>query len=349
MRLTVLSIAYPFAPTRPNAVGGAERILSDLDAALVERGHVSLIAACEGSNPAGELFAAHVPEGEIDEAARRTATSNLQAAIDRARETRRIDLIHMHGFDFHQYRLPENVPALVTLHLPPSWYPAEIWRRYAGRVAFQFVSESQRGSAPPEFRDAPVIANGVSAPALAHVRKRDFAVAMGRICPEKNQHAALEAAARAGVRVLLAGHVFPYAEHVTYFHEKVEPLLSRGGNRFLGPLAPQGKWRVLASARCLLHPTLAPETSSLVAIEALAAGTPVIAYPSGALPEIVEHGVNGFLAAGVEEMAAAIANCDRIQPEACRRTAHRFSLDRMVRSYFALYEKLAGEPLRVHA
>lgn len=351
MRLTVLSVAYPLAPVGPDAVGGAERILSELDRALVARGDVSLVAACEGSEPAGELFAASLPETEcVDEAAKALAVANLQSAIDRALVSRRVDLIHCHAFDFHRYTFPADVPVLVTLHLPIEWHPSDVWRRYAGRVRFQLVSHAQRRSAPSELRSAPVIANGVAIPPPSRASKRDFALVMGRICPEKNQHAALEAGAIAGIRVCLGGQVFPYPEHRAYFHEKIEPLLRGGFHKFLGPIAGERKASLLARARCMLHPTLAPETSSLVTMEALAAGTPVIAYPSGALSEIIEDGVNGFLVGGVAEMAEAIAKADEIRPEDCRRSAERFSLDSMLGEYFALYERLVvGRCAEVHA
>jgi glycosyltransferase involved in cell wall biosynthesis len=163
---------------------------------------------------------------------------------------------------------------------------------------------------------------------------------MGRICPEKNAHAALEAGTLAGTRVLLAGQVFPYGEHRQYFNEKIEPLL-QGGHTFLGPVSAEAKHDLLARAKCLLHPTLAPETSSLAAMEAMAAGTPVIAYRSGALPEIVEDGVTGFLVGSVEEMAGAIRSVGAISPAACRSAAERrFSKERMAHQYFELYNSL---------
>ncbi|HET9086794.1 MAG TPA: glycosyltransferase, partial [Acidobacteriaceae bacterium] len=178
--------------------------------------------------------------------------------------------------------------------------------------------------------------------------KSDFALVLGRICPEKNAHAALEAGTIAGTRVLLAGQVFPYLEHRRYFTDKIEPLLRRSpGNvehEFLGPLDPDRRQRLLSSAKCLLHPTLAPETSSLVAMEALAAGTPVIAYRSGALPDIVEHGVTGFLVDSVEEMADALGKVHTLSSQACRHAAEqRFSSERMVREYLQMYESILYE------
>ncbi len=322
--MTVLSVAFANAPVGADAVGGAERILSDLDRALVEQGHVSLVAACEGSKAAGELF-----------------TGAIQAVIDRALASRRVDLIHLHGLDFHQWQWPAEIPAVVTLHLPIDWYPPDIWRRYTPGTTFVCVSETQRRSCPPELRDCPVIVNGVEAPAYAAAATREFALVLGRICPEKNQHAALEAAALAGIPALLGGQVFPYAAHEAYFREQIEPLLAPGRAEFLGPLTHARKWELLSRARCLLHPTQAPETSSLVAMEALAAGAPVIAYPSGALAEIVEHGVTGFLVHNVKEMAEAIARTNEISPGACREAASkRFAARRMIREYLDLYRRL---------
>jgi glycosyltransferase involved in cell wall biosynthesis len=355
MPLTVLSIAYPFAPTGLDAVGGAEQILSDLDHALVSAGHTSLVVACEGSQAAGKLFAGALPGEVLTDTARRWSTSQFQAAIDRALSSHRVDLIHMHGLDFHEYKLPSSIPVLVTLHLPVAWYSQDLWKQFGSNVQFQCVSETQRLSCPPELRNVLVVENGVELSPLAE-KTGNFAIALGRICPEKNMHVALEAGTLANIRVLLGGHVFPYPSHLQYFREKVEPLLGYNGtstgHAFLGPLASRRKQQLLARAKCLLHPTLAPETSSLVAMEALAAGTPVIAYRSGALPEIVEDGVTGFLVDSAEEMAAAIRNIHAINPETCRATAERrFSRERMVQQYFNLYRKLieSEQPERLYA
>ncbi len=347
MGLTVLSVAFPFAPVGPCGVGGAERILAELDAALVAEGHRSLVVACAGSLVAGELFASPMPERAlVTESDRNWHRWRFQAAIDRALSKYKVDLIHMHGMDFDQHVLPPGIPVLVTLHLPCAWYRSEVLEANAERVQFQCVSESQRSVCPIVLRDVPVIENGVPLPPIRFDRERDeFAVVLGRICPEKNVHEALEAATKAATRVLVGGHVFPYREHGDYFQDKVEPLLNCEPVRhsFLGALETERRQRLLARAKCLLHPTLAPETSSLVAMEAMAAGTPVIAYPSGALPQIVEDGVTGFLVNNVDEMAAAIGRVQEIRPEACRAAAEqRFSRDRMVREYLDLYAALAS-------
>ena len=343
MSLCVLSVAFPFAPVGLDAVGGAEQVLAQLDAALVRAGHRSVVVACAGSSPAGTLVATPRATGAITDAVRRRVHAAHRRAINDALRRWPVDLVHMHGIDFHAYLPPPGPPVLVTLHLPPEWYPPEIFHLERPGTFLHCVSASQRARCPSGARLLPDVPNGVALNALAarHAKRR-FAVALGRICPEKGFHVALDAAGRAGVPLLLAGRTFPYEAHETYFACEIEPRLD-ASRRFIGAIGPARKRRLLSAARCLLLPSLAPETSSLVAMEALACGTPVIAFPSGALPEMVEHGRTGFIVRNEREMAAAIHAAARIEPEVCRAAAReRFSLERTVERYLALYRDLAN-------
>jgi glycosyltransferase involved in cell wall biosynthesis len=192
----------------------------------------------------------------------------------------------------------------------------------------------------------PVVENGVPVEWLArgHHAKRAFAFALGRICPEKGFHLALEAAALAGSPMLLAGDVFPYDAHQQYFSGSIAPRLDHL-RRFIGPVGFARKRRFLSAARCLLAPSLVEETSSLVAMEALSCGTPVLAFARGALADIVEPGRTGWLVRDASEMADAIGSAPSLDPELCRQTARRrFSLERMVAGYFQLYEQLSTSP-----
>jgi glycosyltransferase involved in cell wall biosynthesis len=338
--LTVLSVGYALAPVGPDVVGGAEQVLSALDQALVAAGHTSLVVAPEGSRVAGRLIATAKLPVHIFDRERGAIERRQREAIEQALSEHRIDLIHAHGLDFAEHLPETNLPTLITLHLPAEFYPpATLTAR--SNTWFNCVSAAQQRRFPslPHMLDP--ILNGVPVDRLraCHAR-RNFALALGRICPEKGFHLALDAARLAGTPLLIAGQVFPYEAHQRYFSEEIRPRLGRNA-RFLGPIDFARKRQLLTASRCLLIPSLVPETSSLVAMEALACGCPVVAFPAGALPDLVDPGATGFLVSTIEEIAAAIPLCDRINREQCRELARqRFSLDAMIESYSRLYEQL---------
>ena len=341
MSLTILNVAYPFAPVGPDAVGGAEQILSALDHALVQAGHRSVVVACEGSITEGAFVPVPATPGPLDAERMTAARARHRRAIEQALERYPVDVVHCHGVDFHSYLPPPGVPALVTLHLPVHWYSAGALQTQRPDTWLQCVSQSQNESCGANPRLLPPIEYGVPVQALGgrHAKHR-FALMLSRICPEKGIHIALDAAKLADTSLVIAGAVFPYSEHERYFFDEVRPRLD-SLRRFIGPVGFARKRWLLASARCVLVPSLVPEASSLVAREALAAGTPVIAFRQGAFAETVEHGRTGFLVESEEEMAEAIRNAESIDPEACRQVAcERFPLDRMVRQYLAAYEGL---------
>jgi glycosyltransferase involved in cell wall biosynthesis len=341
-RLTVLSVAYPFAPVGPDAVGGAEQILSELDRMLVEAGHRSLVIACEGSRTRGELIAHPAPEGDIDQFRRADTHAAVREAISQTMQCHPVDLVHLHGVDFPAYLPPPGPPCLITLHLPPESYHTCALDQSRPNTWFHCVSARQQRAFPPSDAMLPPIPNGVPVDALSAHRhaRRSYALTLGRICPEKGQHLALRAAHQAGVALLLAGTVFPYPVHEAYFAEQIVPLLDNR-RRWIGAIGFDRKRRLLSAARCLLVPSLIEETASLVAMEALACGTPVIAFPAGALRELVEPGITGFLVHDEAEMAEAIGRAGDIDPAACRRIAReRYSLERMTDAYLSRYAEL---------
>lgn len=347
MPLTVLNVAYPLAPVGPDATGGAEQVLTHLDAALVRAGHRSLVVACEGSEVAGTLLATPRVERTLEDHRHRPVQERHGAAIREALARWPVDVVHMHGLDFNAYLPPPGVPVLATLHLPPDWYADEVFGLERPRTYLHCVSASQQRACPEAATLLPHIENGVPVARL-QVRhaKRRFVMALGRICWEKGFHRALDAAAQAGMPMLLAGEVYPYAWHEEYFERFIQKRLGPT-RRFIGPVGLDRKRRLLTAARALLVASHAPETSSLVAMEALACGTPVIAFRTGALPEIIEHGRTGLLVDDVDGMAEAIRAVDELDPEMCRATAQtRFSVARMTAQYLERYDRLArGEAI----
>lgn len=346
MKLTILSVAYPLAPVAPDTAGGAEQVLLQLDRALVDRGHTSLVIACAGSKIAGRLIEIPAASGDLGDAERSTAQRATLAAIRTALSRHSIDLVHMHGVDFHAYLPPPGVPVLATLHLPLHFYPPQALRPTRPQTFLHCVSDAQRRTAPADVLLLPAIENGVDVDLFEPRRKREFALFLGRICPEKGVHLAIEAAARAGIPLLVAGAVFGYESHRKYFRDEIAPKLSRRC-RFIGPVGPERKRKLLAMARCVLIPSLVNETSSLVAREALAASAPVVAFARGALLDTVTDGQTGFLADTFAEFVAAIDRTGAIDPAVCRETAQRrFRREPMIESYLATYAKLAREAAR---
>jgi glycosyltransferase involved in cell wall biosynthesis len=351
MRLSILHVAYPLAAVATETPGGAEQVVLQLDHALVARGHRSYVVASAGSRVAGRLIATASLPKLIDEMAIQGAQRAHAAAIEAALKQFPIDLVHMHGIDFHAYLPPPGVPTLVTLHLPLHWYSPNALVAPRANTWLHCVSHAQHKSAPAGVELLPPIENGVEVQGPAPRRKHDFALFLGRICPEKGVHLAIAAAEAAGVPLVIAGQVFGYAAHREYFEREVAPKLSRRC-RFIGPVGFSAKRELLAMARCVLIPSLVEETSSLVAREALAAGTPVVSFARGALIETIEHGRTGFLVKDSAEMAEAIARVSLLKPEHCREEAcRRFPLSRTIDQYFALYRSLSrvAAPLAVPA
>ena len=349
MALTVLQAAFPFAPVGPDAVGGAEQVLSACDAAVVRAGYRSIVVACEGSRTCGELIAVPRVSRPDDPAERAAAQRHHKRAIESAIGRLGVDLVHCHGIDFDTYLPREGVNALVTLHLDPQAYAnGALTARRAGTF-FNCVSRSQHGRCDKLANLLAPVINGVDIerlrPDASAVRKHVLLLA--RICREKGVHLAIEAAKKANADLVIAGEVFSYTDHQRYFALEVASLLD-ARRVFVGPVGFEQKRKLLQAARCLLLPSLAEETSSLVAMEALACGTPVIAFRRGALPDIVEDGVTGFLVDTAEEMAQAIANVCRLHEADCVGAARsRFDAERMTQDYLRLYRQLAPQAVHV--
>jgi glycosyltransferase involved in cell wall biosynthesis len=335
-------VAYSLATIGPDATGGAEQVLGMLDRALTGAGHQSIVVASEHSAVSGILVGVPPREGANSYADWAAAHDAQREALARVLASFPVQVIHFHGLDFINYLPGGDLPALVTLHLPPGWYRPEVFTLRRPALHLHCVSRAQRLACPACPLLGPEIENGVPVDRFrVDEPKGRHVVALGRICPEKGFHLALDAARRAGCGLRLAGRVFRYEAHLRYFREQIAPRLD-AERQFVGPVDLDRKAHLLAGARCLLVPSLAPETSSLVAMEALAAGTPVVAFRTGALPDIIEEGVTGFLVDDVESMAAAIGRAGALDPEACRRVARtRFSHDRMIARYFDRYRQLA--------
>lgn len=329
--MNVLSVGYPLFPVSSDASGGSEQILAYMDRELVNLGHTSYVLAAAGSRVNGMLLPTSAPQSGLLPEDRQMAQAEHKNRLQRLLHRTSVDLIHFHGLDFHTYLPETQVPMLATLHLPLSWYPPSVFALEG--VQFNCVSHSEAAG-----RDLPVVTNGIDTDFYRpEGTKSDYLLWLGRICPEKQTHVAVEVACRLNLPLVVAGPVHPFPTHLEYFESQVKPRLDNK-RIHIGPVERSEKRRLLSEARCLLVTSSVAETSSLVSMEALSCGTPVIANRSGALPEVVEHGVTGYVTDSVDEMVDAVCRIREIESAKCRAQAlHRFDSSRMAREYLALY------------
>jgi glycosyltransferase involved in cell wall biosynthesis len=270
----------------------------------------------------------------------------------RAREGNAFDLIHDHSGSFWKRAAEIDAPVLATLHLPRSFYPAASFDGVPANVCFNCVSDSQARSFADLDRLAGMVPNGIAldhfgdnngTDAISSIHNREGLLWLGRICEEKAPHLALEIAARARTPITLAGQVYPFSYHRQYFEREVAPRLRVLPNaRFISAPSAELKRRLLRESQALLITSLAEETSSLVAMEAAASGTAVIAFRKGALVEIVREGVIGFLVEDSDQAVLALRKASGINPETCVQHAQKnFRAAKMAEKYSQLYQRLA--------
>jgi glycosyltransferase involved in cell wall biosynthesis len=353
-KLRILYVAYPLLPVSDESAGGAEQMLNVLEREMHSRGHSTIVAACEGSKVAGELFVTGEVPSESDRFDQREAEHSAQV-IDfiemRQQRGSAFDLVHDKSGHFFKHAAEVPGPVLATLHLPRSFYARELFANCAPNLLFNCVSQSQANA----FADVPqmtgVIENGIEVPRFPYsMHKRDYLLWMGRICEEKGTHIAIDAAEQAGLPLIIAGQVYPFSYHQEYFIREVASRLDRARVQvqFVQKPSFTEKLHLLQNARALLIPALADETSSLVAMEAMACGTPVIAFRRGALPEVIADEKTGFVVNSLDELVQATRRAHEISPQACRtRIEDLYDSRRMTGDYEALYRRvLNGIALR---
>jgi glycosyltransferase involved in cell wall biosynthesis len=344
--LRILYIAYPLLTVSENSVGGAEQVLWTLEREMAIGGALTTVAASSGSRVTGELFSTGEPCSEPDDFGRRNCEHQekiVEFVRRRAREGRPFDLIHDHSSGFWPRAAEIEVPVLATLHLPRHFYYPELFQNIPPNVGFICVSHAQARSFSELDQLLGVAPNGIALDLFRREKEeRTGLLWMGRICQEKGPHLALEIAQRAASPITLAGQVYPFSSHQHYFENEILPRLDRLGNaHFVQSPSAALKRRLLAQARALLITSQVDETSSLVAMEAAASGTPVIAFRRGALPEVVRQGSTGLLVDSVEEGVAALEALSQIRPETCiQHAGAHFSSANMAGHYARFYGQI---------
>jgi glycosyltransferase involved in cell wall biosynthesis len=340
-RLHIAQLAPPWIPVPPPGYGGIEFVVALLCDALVARGHDVELFCAPGSRSQAKvhpLLGAPHPESieralfESDHVARAFAAVDAAAA-----EGNPFDVVHDHcGYTALAMADRLETPLVHTVHGPFDEDTKPYYARNGPKGAVVCISHSQAGFAPEEAGVDGVVHNPIDVESWPVGRqKEEWLLWLGRIVPEKGPQRAIKVARASGRPLVLAGNVQP--RHERFFATEIEPHIDGTQVRYVGEVGGARKQRLFAEAFAFLMPIRWPEPFGMVIVEALAAGTPVLAFAQGAAPEIVEHGRNGFLVDDEDEMAAMVDQAGDIDPDECRRSAERFSPDRVAAGYEQVY------------
>lgn len=339
--MRIAMISTPFVPVPPPRYGGTELIVAELVQGLAAAGHqVTLFATGDSAPPSGVRLRSRFAEpvwppdayAELDHVA--FAVEELLLAGEA------FDLVHAHvpaALPFAKL-LPK--PLVYTVHHDNGVEYARLRSLYQRcSVHFVAISERQR-QLIPELAEASVVHHGIGAAPLGAGRG-GYCAFLGRFAREKGVHWAIDAAQAARLPIRLGGG--PHWRDRDYFVAEVAPRLSLPGVVSLGEVGGRKKEELLGEARALLFPIDWEEPFGLVMIEAMLMGTPVLAFGRGAVPEVVEEGVTGFVCRDLSEMVARLTDLGQFDRPRCRRRAlERWTTPRMVRDYMTVYERVQG-------
>jgi glycosyltransferase involved in cell wall biosynthesis len=342
--LRVAMLAPPWISVPPPGYGGVESVVGVLTDALVRRGHAVTLFCAPGSRSSARvvpLLEESHPEEierslyEVDHVAR------AFEEIDLAAYEEPFDVVHDHcGFTALAMADRLDTPLVHTLHGQFTAGTAAFYARHGHKAALVGISRAQLASAPAGMEPVGAIPNPIDARAWPlREHKDDYLLWIGRMTAEKGPHRAIAAARAADVPLVLAGVIQPGQQ--AFFDREVAPHIDGERVRFIGEIGGTVKLAAFAGARALLMPIRWEEPFGMVMVEALACGTPVIAFPEGAACELVCDGQTGFLVEDERAMGAAVARLPRIAPRDCRAwVAEHCDVDVVAAAYERTYRSV---------
>ncbi len=340
MRIAQVAPLYESVP--PKYYGGTERVVSYLTEELVKEGHQVTLFASGDSVTNAKLVAICERSLRLDSGCIDQLAHHFVLLERLAKSAPEFDIIHSH-IDYLYFPLlrRQPTPAVSTLHGRldlPDLVP--LHREFNG-VPLVSISNSQR-EALPWVNWVATVHHGLPED-LYNLREHpgDYLAFLGRISPEKGVDRAIQIAKRLRMRLKVSAKVDPVDRE--YFESAIKPLLNDSLVEFVGEIGEPEKNDFLGNARALLFPIDWPEPFGMVMIEAMACGTPVIAFRRGSVPEVIQDGVSGRIVEDVEEAVKALEQIGTLDRRRCRRAFEdRFSAARMAREYVSVYERLIG-------
>jgi glycosyltransferase involved in cell wall biosynthesis len=341
LKMRIAQIAPLTESVPPRTYGGTERVVSYLTEELVAMGHEVTLFASGDSITQANLEAVWPCAMRFDTTLRDTMAPSilmLEKVYQRAHE---FDILHCH-LDYTPFSLlsRQPTPYLTTLHgrldLPELARVMECFED----VPLVSISDAQRRPlARGNFIGT--VYHGLPPDLLTpQPMERNYLAFLGRICPEKSPDRAIRIARAAGIRLKIAAKIDRV--DTAYFETTIRPMIDGDQIQLIGEIGDAEKPAFLSGAKALLLPIDWPEPFGLVMIEAMACGTPTIAFPAGSVPEVIDHGVTGFIVHDEAEAVNAVSRLNEVSAAAIRqRFEHRFTARRMAEDYLALYRRMA--------
>ncbi len=338
MKIAQVAPLYESVP--PRQYGGTERVVSYLTDELVRQGHEVTLFATADSETAAELEPVAPGALRLDERCQDPLAHHVLLMDRVARRAHEFDVIHFH-VDYLHFPLLRllDVPHVTTLHgrldIPDL---APLYSEFADMPVVS-ISDDQRRPLPQANWQATVY-HGLPLDLYRfNPAGGDYLAFLGRISPEKRVDRAIQIALRTGMEIRIAAKI-DRADR-DYYEEHIAPLFRLPRVEYIGEIGEREKAEFLGNARALLFPIDWPEPFGLVMIEAMACGTPVIAYRRGSVPEVMADGVTGWIVDDMEQAVAAVERLEGFDRRRCREHFEQhFSAERMARDYLRVYERV---------
>lgn len=343
--MKILQVAPLWERVPPPGYGGTEAVVSVLTDGLVRAGHEVVLRASGDSLTLAALRSVYPQSLRSADAIKDGTPYDWVHAAEAIADAKAFDIIHNHaGEPVMALAGLADVPMLTTMHCLITPDTKFVWQHYDGY--YNTISQAQISTVPPLEgpRYVGAVYNAIDVASFPFSEnKGDYLLCLNRVAPEKGTHLAIEAARRTGRKLIIAGKV-DRADR-DYYETAVKPLVDGREVVFLGEADERAKRELYAQAACLMMPICWEEPFGLVMAEAMACGTPVIAFARGSAPELIVDGQTGFLVRDVDSMVEALGKIDAIEPAVCRQHVEaNFDVPVMVEGYLRLYREIVGAP-----